>query len=89
MNLKAGTVADFANSMAQAIENAMKQEYKAVKNEDLPTMGQEDRRLLFAAIAQGVVRYLNDNPDALRVHVSLLNGNGAVNDVQTQGTLYS
>jgi hypothetical protein len=89
MSLKAGTVGDFASSMAQAIENAMAQEYKAVKGEDMPATGQEDRRLLFAAIAQGVVKHLNDNPDAFRVSVSLLSGDGEVNDVQTQGTLYA
>jgi hypothetical protein len=89
MSLQAGTVANFANSMAEAIENAMEQEYKAVKGEDLPTTGQEDRRLLFAAIAQGVVKHLNDNPDAFRVQVDPTSGDGAVNDVQTQGTLYA
>jgi hypothetical protein len=59
--LKAGsaeTATDFADSMAAAIEDAMRQEWSRVKNESLPAMGEQDRRILFAAIAQGVLQYL-------------------------------
>jgi hypothetical protein len=69
MALKAGTVADFADSMAQAMENALKIEYQALKGEPLPAMGEEDRRMLLAAIAQGVVRHLKDNADAFQISV--------------------
>lgn len=89
MGLKAGTVASLTGSMAQAMENAMEQEYLAVKGEALPAMGAEDRQLLFAAIAQGVVRHLADNPDAFRVLVDTVGGDGEVSDIQTTGTLYS
>ena len=69
MPMKAGTVTDFADSMAQAIENALKSEYLNLKGEPLPEMGEEDRRMLLAAIAQGVVRYLKDNLDAFQISV--------------------
>lgn len=58
-NLKAGRVNDFSNSMAEAIETAMKQEWHAVKGEWLPApLGEEDRRILFVAVARGVLGYL-------------------------------
>lgn len=68
-SIKAGTVTDFANSMAAAMEHALIQEFKNVKGEDMPLKPDQDRHLLFVAIAQGVVRYLKDNMDAFTVEV--------------------
>lgn len=56
--LKAGHVNDFSNSMAEAIEQAMQQELLASQGISLPSAGEEDRRLLFVAIARGVLQYL-------------------------------
>ena len=56
--LKAGHVNDFSNSLAEAIEIALQQEVLATKGISLPSDGQEDRRLLFVAIARGVLQYL-------------------------------
>lgn len=67
MPIKAGTVDDFAGSMAEAMENALKEEYQAVKNEAMPGIGEDDRRMLLCAISQGVVRYLKDNLDAFEL----------------------
>lgn len=67
MAIKAGTVDDFSNSMAEAMEEAMKKEYLNLKGVAMPDMGEEDRRMLFSAIAQGVVRYLKDNIDAFQI----------------------
>ncbi len=72
MKLKAGTLTvahpnAFANSMAAAMMNAMEKEYRVVKNVDLPKTGNEELKLMFAAIAQGVVRHLQSNPDAFRI----------------------
>ncbi|WP_127556034.1 hypothetical protein [Saccharospirillum alexandrii] len=64
MPIKAGTVDDFAGSMAEAMERALMEEYQAVKSEAMPGIGEEDRRMLLCAISQGVVRYLKDNLDA-------------------------
>jgi O-methyltransferase involved in polyketide biosynthesis len=57
MALKAGHVNDFSNSMAEAIEIAMQQEL-AASGTALPAAGADDRRLLFVAIARGVLQYL-------------------------------
>lgn len=60
--IKAGTVDDFASSLASYIDQAMKNEWQLVKGEALPTgAGAEDRKILFAAIAQGVLKFLADH----------------------------
>lgn len=62
--LRAGTLADFANSMAAYMERAMQNEWQAVKGYALPaSVGAQDRRILFAAVAQGVLKYLLDHAD--------------------------
>ncbi len=60
MALKPGHVANFTDSMAEAMEDAFKSEWNAVKGVGLPAQGEEDRRLLFSAIAQGVVKHLKE-----------------------------
>jgi len=51
----------FTGSLAESIENAFKLEWLVAKGEPLPDAGAEDRRLLFAALAQGILNYLKDN----------------------------
>ncbi len=91
MAIKAGTLADFTGSMAQAMENALEEEYQRLKGEAMPAMGREDRQLMFAAIAQGVVRHLKDNHDAFKVAVTVDGepGSGKVDALNTTGELYS
>ena len=77
MTLKAGSVANipdsFVDSLAEAMENAMKKEWQAVKGVDVPfpSEGEQDRRLLFAAIAQGLFVFLKANEGALMTNISL------------------
>jgi hypothetical protein len=60
--LKAGRVTDFENSMAAEIEAAMRTEWHSVKGYDLPApAGEEDRKILFVAVARGVLKYLTDH----------------------------
>ena len=66
---------DFADSMAQAIEDAFLSEWPKV-NPDLPAPPNasseeplKSMRLFFAAVAQGVLRHLHENPDAFHVRV--------------------
>jgi hypothetical protein len=64
-----GTEADFLHSMAAAIESAFLEEWKAVEGTYPSEVGQKYWRLLFAAIAQGIVRYLEKHAeDSFRVH---------------------
>ena len=86
MPLKAGTMttgteADFADSMAAAIESAFHKEWTAVYPQDLedvPERLHEFWRAWFAAIAQGVVRYLADHADAFDVHSVAAHQDGGV-----------
>ncbi len=70
-NLKPGTNADFASSMALAMEEAFNKLLQADGKTPLPIDPSKDetrdRRRLFAAIAQGVVKHLRDNPDAFQI----------------------
>jgi hypothetical protein len=58
--LKAGSVIDIADSMTEMIELAMHEEWARVYPKDsLPDeLGRQDRLVLFAAVAKGVLRYL-------------------------------
>ena len=77
MALKAGSVANIAGSLVEAMDNAMKTEWQAVKGVPLPSQGEQDRRLLFAAIAQGLFVFLKANEDALMNNISLDVGFGS------------
>jgi hypothetical protein len=48
-----------ANSMALAMEQEMENLFQAIKGKPLPNTGEEDRRLLFASIARGLLKYLH------------------------------
>ena len=51
--------------MVLAIEDALRKEWQKEKKFALPTIGQDDRRLLFAAIARGVLEYLDNNQNEI------------------------
>ncbi len=85
MTLKAGTLTDFDDSMAEAMENALANLWLAKTGQALPSATQEDRRLMFIAIAQGVVRHLKDNAaGAFDVSVSVNQDDGPL--VSSSGT---
>ena len=71
MALKAGSVADFGNSLAAAMEDAMQDEWQAVKGVPLPDQGEEDRRLLFVAIARGLFVFLKAHENEFMVDITL------------------
>ncbi len=66
-NLKAGSKTDYAESMALAMEQAFMNEWSNfMKGADAPAMN-DQMRLMFVAIAQGVVNHLKANHDAFKV----------------------
>ncbi len=67
MEIKPGTVGDFEDSMAQAMERALELEYLAIKGRNILGMGEQERRIILVAIAQGVTRHLLDNLDAFEI----------------------
>jgi hypothetical protein len=91
MALKAGTIHDYVNSMAQAMEEAFLEEWPRVMSEDQPKpQSNNQMKLLFIAIAQGVVRHLADHSESFDVSVASNAGHNhpASVTVQTTGILY-
>lgn len=66
MTIRAGTVANF-DGMALAIEEAFANELLNLKGTPLPESSKDERRMLFAAIAQGVLYYLHDHQTDLPI----------------------
>lgn len=58
--LKPGRVADFFDSMAEAMEQAFEEEWNLTKDFALQEAGKEDRKILFVAVARGMVRHLRE-----------------------------
>jgi hypothetical protein len=71
MPLKPGTIAtvDYKGSMAQAIEEAFKEEWLKVMGSAAPASNPQ-MQLLFIAIAKGVVRHLASHADAFKVNIT-------------------
>ncbi|MEZ6242094.1 MAG: hypothetical protein R3B57_03535 [Phycisphaerales bacterium] len=91
MALKAGTFSNYASSMAQAMEDAMQSVYQERHGTPMPSAGVEDRRMLFVAIAQGVIRHLADNPGAFHTKVNceqssenITSSNGSISVTQDE-----
>lgn len=70
MALKAGSIHDVANSMAQAMEDAFREEWPNAMGQNEPPEINLQMRLLFVAVAKGVVRHLVANNGAFTVTVN-------------------
>ena len=91
MPLKAGTKAPVANgynnSMAAAMEKAFMEQWPYVMDDaDLPASS-DQMKLMFIAIAQGVIKHLKQNSASMKVRVTFNIGNtthigtGTVTDI--------
>jgi hypothetical protein len=69
--LKAGTSADFSGSLAEAIEQALAKEWQTVKGSALPGDGSDDRKLLWVAVANGLLNYLKANQNDILTSITL------------------
>jgi hypothetical protein len=87
--LKAGTLNNFANSMAAAMERALDIQWQTIRNVPLPATGEEERRLLFVAIAQGVVRHLTENAETSFVVHDVAVAQDDNNQITSSGTTRS
>ena len=91
MSLKAGTMQEYTGSMAEAIEHAFKQEWPNVmENMELPASSPQ-MKLMFVAVAQGIVRHLKEHAGSFEVKVSSSGGHthSATVTIKTEGTLYT
>jgi hypothetical protein len=85
MTLKAGTVADFNGSLAEAIEGAFATELQALKGATLPDSSADERHMLFCAIAHGVIAYLTAHATDLEVVLDTpLGGDPIIGHVELQ-----
>jgi hypothetical protein len=50
------------DALTDAIESGYEKEWKKKKSNPLPDAGKDDRRLLFAGVARGILEYLAANP---------------------------
>jgi hypothetical protein len=78
MSLRAGAADSgslFEGTMAEAIERGLDAEMVRLTQKKPPPFAKEERRMLFAAIAAGVIDYLRQNQNQLKVVIS---GQGTV-----------
>jgi hypothetical protein len=59
------------DDMAAAMLTALPQAWKEVKGVDFPGGGQDDQRVLFIAIARGLLTYLKNNPSEIMNTIDL------------------
>lgn len=69
---------DFAlqDTLAEAIEEEMADLFLKLKEKPLPEVGKEDRRLLFVAIARGVLKYLEAHQEDILAGVTIDHADG-------------
>jgi hypothetical protein len=85
MALKSGSVSDFNESLAEAMEQAFLDEWIAVKGEPLPEGGEGDRKIFLVGIAQGMLSFLKGNIDgSLVIDVAVSQETG--NQIGSTGT---
>ena len=79
--LKGGTYTDLSNSMAGAIEQEFKKEFKNANGKDVADS--QDRSVLFAAIATGILTYLKANQDSILNSIKLQTGSTTTDNTVT------
>lgn len=84
MPLKAGKIGNDADSMSQAMAKAFLDEWPSVMGNDPKPEMNNQMRLMFVAIAQGVINHLRANPKSFKVTVSdgTLSLTGEVTDIE-------
>ena len=58
------------SDLADAIQEAFGDAWQAAKGSPLPDAGSEDRRLLFAAVAHGLLRFIDDHHDEVLTQIT-------------------
>ncbi len=72
MEFKPGTLSDYTDSMGERIRIVFEKLWEDKYGKKLPSKSKDKRRLLFVAIAQGVIQHLQANAqDAFNVEVNV------------------
>ncbi len=64
------------DTVAEAIEEEMADLFQKLKGKPLPEVGKDDRRLLFVAIARGVLKYLEAHQEDILAGVTIDHATG-------------
>jgi hypothetical protein len=72
--------------MTDAIEAAYKTEWGKVKSNPLPDAGKDDRRLIFAGVARGILQYLHDHQSELLTTLKTQDDSGVQYNFQVSET---
>jgi hypothetical protein len=75
------------DSMAKAMDDAMADVYQKVKGTALPDQGKDDRRILFCAIARGLLSYLQQHENDIMTSIRINTGGPAIDENVTALTL--
>lgn len=59
------------DDLAQAMLNALGPAWREVKGGQLPSGGEKDQKVLFIAIARGLLTYLHENPKEIMDKINL------------------
>ena len=72
MEYKPGTLRDYQSSMGEQIRIVFEKLWKEKYETDLPSETQNERRLLFVSIAQGIIQHLVTNSlDSFDIEVNI------------------
>lgn len=72
MEYKAGTMSEYADSMAEKMRTVFEGLWREQYGHDLPAESRVDRRMLFVAIAQGIIHHMKTNAtDAFNLDVTV------------------
>ena len=74
------------SAMTDAIEAAYETEWGKVKSNPLPGAGKDDRRLIFAGVARGILQYLHDHQNELLTTLKTKDDTGVQADFQVLET---
>lgn len=75
-----------ADSLTKAMDDEMKALYKLLNaGKDLPDTGKSDRLLLFAAIARGLLRYLNKHETDIIKSITISHSSPGADTHQVSG----
>jgi hypothetical protein len=74
------------NELTAAIEAGFDREWTAAKGTPAPSAGKEDRRIMFAAVARGVLQYLKAQQDELLGSLTARDQNGVSYTFEVEST---
>ena len=90
MTLKAGTISNYSNSLADAMEDAFLEAWPTIMDSKKPKVN-DHLKLMFIAVSQGVIKHLKENPGSFKVEIYNVGGSnydGKIDEIQTEGELY-